>query len=107
MNSANIKPVHQGPWDGTSNPNTSEKQNHFVLTILNVKDISFYREPFMTMFVSANYGNSGTGANDNYVDVPQTVSFDNMWCAAGILILQTSKKAYFKLHCTVMHQNAL
>ena len=84
-----------------------KKQNHFVLTILNVKDISFYREPFMKMFISANYGNSGTGANDNYVDVPQTVSFDNMWCAPGILILQTSKKAYFKLHCTVMHQNAL
>ena len=32
------------------------------------------------MFILANYGNAGTGANDNYVEVPQTVCFDNMWC---------------------------
>ena len=55
------------------------------------------------MFISVNYGNAGTGANDDYVEVPQTVSFDNMWCGALLrLILQTSN---YKLHCTGRHFN--
>ena len=49
---------------------------------------------FETMFISrANYVDGSTGADDNYVDVPQTVSFDNMswWRPVHANILQTSK----------------
>ena len=46
--------------------------------ILNVKKISFHIEVFVTMFILANYGNVGTCANDNYVEVPQTVCFVNL-----------------------------
>ena len=49
---------------------------------------------FETMFISwANYVDGRTGADDNYVDVPQTVSFDNMswWRPEHANILQTSK----------------
>ena len=52
---------------------------------------------FETMFISTgaddNYVAGSTDADDNCVDVPQTVSFDNMlwWQAADANILQTSK----------------
>ena len=46
-----------------------------------------------TFITSANYVDGSTG-DDNYVDVPQTVSFDNMLWSRGAYhanILQTSK----------------
>ena len=56
----------------------------------------------MPMFISENYVDGSSGTEDNYVDVPQTMTALTICYGGGerMLILQTSKKGHFKLKYT-------